>query len=296
MQRIGTLLVVGVGLIGGSLALALRRRGLVERVIGHGRERRNLARARELGAIDEAAADLADAAPRADVIFVAVPVGAMAEVFERIAGRVGADAVVTDAGSVKRGPIAAARRCLGADAVRFVPGHPIAGSERSGVEAARADLYDRHKVLLTPFEESDPRAVERVAGMWRAVGATVETMTADRHDRILGLTSHLPHVLAFALVEYIAGDRDAERCFDLAAGGFLDFTRIASSDPAMWRDICAGNRDALRTAVDGYLRALHEVRDVLDDDPERLESIFARAKEARDRLLDRRSGAHDLRA
>ncbi len=287
--RVGTMLVVGVGLIGGSFAMALKRAGAVERVIGYGRSRGNLERARQLGVIDELCESPVAGAAQADLVFLGVPVGAMAPVFEAIAPVLGANTVVTDGGSTKSRLLAEARASLGPAFGRFVPGHPIAGSERSGVEAATADLYRDHKVLLTPAADTDVDAVQLVRAAWTASGATVEIMDAEDHDRILGRTSHLPHMLAYGLVDYIAGCEDAERCFELAAGGFLDFTRIASSDPVMWRDICLDNRDQLARSLQQYIEKLEDMRQsVLQADASGLQTLFARARESRNRVLDRR--------
>ena len=287
-MKIEHLLVVGVGLIGGSLALALRRAGVVNRVSGLGRSRENLERALALGVIDDIASGSA-CARDADVVFLGVPVGAMETVLASLAPHIAERAVVTDGGSTKRGPIAAARAALGPGFARFVPGHPIAGSEKSGAEAARADLFDNHRVLLTPQAETAADAVDLVIWMWRQAGASVTTMDAADHDRVLGLTSHLPHLLAFTLVDFIARRADAECCFDLAAGGFFDFTRIASSDPVMWRDISIDNADTLSAAVGEFIGALEQVRAMVDEGRgAELESLFRHARDARDRVVDQR--------
>jgi prephenate dehydrogenase len=290
-MKIENLLVVGVGLIGGSLALALKRAGVVGRVVGCGRRVAGLEQAMRLGVIDAYDTDLPAAAARADVIFLGVPVGAMARLLESMAPVLAEGVVVTDGGSTKRGPLSAARAALGAAFSRFVPGHPIAGSERSGVSAARADLYDSHKVLLTPETGTARDAIERVEWMWRQAGAVVESMDAGEHDRVLGITSHLPHVLAYALVDFIARSPDATRCFDLAAGGFIDFTRIASSDPVMWRDISIDNADTLASSLDRFIDALVVIRQMIEqgrgDD---IEQLYRSAREARERLIDKRGG------
>ncbi len=288
-SSIGNLLVIGTGLIGGSLALALKRAGAVDRVTGFGRRPEHLAEAVTLGVIDDYTDDPTAAAARADVVFLGVPVGAMGGVLSAVAPAVRPEAVVTDGGSTKVGPIESAREALGMRFSRFVPGHPIAGSERSGVAAARADLFDDHRVLLTPCKGTDRDAVERVTRMWRHCGAVVEQMDATDHDRILGMTSHLPHVLAFALVDHIARGADADRCFELAAGGFLDFTRIAGSDPVMWRDIAVDNSAALGSALGDYIGVLQAVKDLVErGQGYELERLFANARRARELLIDRR--------
>lgn len=283
------LLVVGVGLIGGSLALALKRVGAVGRVTGSGRNVEHLRRAVELGVIDDYSLDPGQAAASADMVFLGVPVGVTASVLQQLVGKMQKKIIITDGGSTKVGPLSDARQVLGARACRFVPGHPIAGSERSGVEAARADLYRDHKVLLTPDKETDADAVDSVERMWRATGAVVERMDAGSHDRVLGLTSHLPHILAYALVDFIASDDHADRCFDLAAGGFFDFTRIASSDPVMWRDIAISNASSLSTSLDRFIDVLEHLKFLVDEGRStEIEQIFRNARDARERLIDKR--------
>ncbi len=287
--RIRRLFVVGVGLIGGSLALALRRAGVVDHVSGYGRRREVLEQALDLGVIDEVADDPAAGAADADMIFLGVPVGAIGTVLESMAPAITADTVITDGGSTKVLPIEAARRALGDAFPRFVPGHPIAGSERSGVAAARADLYQDHRVILAPCGETDPQATTRVDWMWRQCGAVIDRMDAVTHDRILGMTSHLPHALAFALVDFIARGEDAGQCFELAAGGFFDFTRIASSDPVMWRDVAVANAPVLSEALGGYIDALARLKTLVDQGrADELQRVFANARQAREQLIDRR--------
>ena len=280
--RIERLVVAGVGLIGGSFALALKQAGAVGRVVGLGRTRRSLDRAVELGVIDEAADDAAAALRDADLVMLAMPVGQTAAVLERIAGHVGAKTIVTDAGSTKRDVIEAARAVLRDAWPRFVPGHPIAGAESSGADAARADLFRGRKAVLTPLPETDAPAVRRVADAWRACGAEVREMSAAEHDGVFAAVSHLPHLLAFALVHDVAQQPNAATLFDYAASGFRDFTRIASSHPEMWRDICLANRDALLLELDSYREQLDDLRLALArNDGERLEEIFGIARQAR---------------
>ncbi len=280
------LAIVGVGLIGGSLARALRRAGKRLEIVGYGRNHLNLQRALELGVIDRFETRLADAVQGADMIVVAVPVGSMARVLGELAPHVGADAVITDVGSTKGSVIDDARAALGEILPQFVPGHPIAGNERRGVEASTAGLFEDRAVLLTPVSETRPIALARVRAMWQTAGARVIEMDAPRHDRILAATSHLPHVLAYTLVETLAGMDDGEEIFNYAAGGFRDFTRIASSDPLMWRDICVANRDAILAALEAYRRRLDEVSQAIERaDGDALIRLFERAKAARDRAL-----------
>ncbi len=288
---IDNLLVVGVGLIGGSLALALKRDGAVGCVTGFGRRRETLEQARALGVIDRIADDPVAAVAAADMVFLGVPVGAMKSVLQIIAPGIGPGTVVTDGGSTKCGPIAAAREVLGEKFPRFVPGHPIAGSERSGVAAARADLFDDHRVLLTPDPDCDADAIDRVATIWARCGARTDRLDAEAHDRVLGLTSHLPHVLAFTLVDFIARGKDAAQCFELAAGGFFDFTRIAGSDPVMWRDVASDNARNLGDALAEYIDVLQSMKTLIDQGrADDIEQVFANARRARGLLVDHRRG------
>lgn len=286
MQLVRRLAVVGVGLIGGSFAAALRNRGIVERVVGIGRGAANLERARALGLIDEVAADVASGVRDADVVLVATPVGQMPGVFDVLCEHAAADAVITDGGSTKRDVVAAARAHLGTRLCRFVPAHPIAGAERSGAGAARADLYvDRH-VVVTPLAESAADATARVEALWAACGARVSRLSPEQHDAVFAAVSHLPHALAFALVHDIASRPDADALFGFAAGGFRDFTRIASSSPEMWRDICLANRDALLEEIDRFGATLSGLRALLaDGDGPGLARMFGHAREAREAWL-----------
>lgn len=290
------LVIFGVGLIGGSLARALRERGARApgaQVVGVGRHAQSVARAHELGVIDTAAtlddeAALAAALAGADIALIAAPVAQTQSLLERIAPHLDASTVVTDAGSTKGDVIAAARAALGACIGQFVPGHPIAGRESSGVEAALPDLYVGRNVVLCPLAENAPEAVARVAAMWRATGAVIGEMPAAQHDRVFASVSHLPHVLSFALVDQILGAPDAELKFSFAAGGFRDFTRIAASSPEMWRDVCLANRSALLAELDGYTEVLAKLRAAIDrGDGAALETAFARSRAAREAWQER---------
>jgi prephenate dehydrogenase len=277
------LAVIGVGLIGGSLALALRAAGQVGEVVGAGRGRANLEQAKALGIIDRFTTSAALAVADADVVVVAAPLGNSARILHEIAPVLPAHAVVTDVGSTKRQVVDEARAALGVHFARFVPGHPIAGTEHSGAQAAFATLYRQHRVILTPLPETDAEALARVHAMWTATGATLTQMEVDEHDRVLAATSHLPHLLAYTLVDMLAAAADAQDIFAFAAGGFRDFTRIASSNPEMWRDITLANRDALLAITGQYQRALEDLMSALTvRDGERIEAIFRRAKHARD--------------
>jgi prephenate dehydrogenase len=283
---INRLALIGVGLIGGSLARALRDAGHVREVIGYGRGLANLQRAVELGVADRIETSLSAAVRDADMVVLATPVGSMADILGEIAPYLAKDAVVTDVGSVKGTIAAAARAALGEKLTDFVPGHPIAGTERTGVEASFSSLFVGRRVVLTPLPETRVEAVARVRAMWQAAGAEVVSMSVEHHDAVLAATSHLPHLLAYALVDMLARLDDSREIFAYAAGGFRDFTRIASSDPVMWRDISLANREAIvsmlkkyRMEVDGLITA------VAAGDGAKLESLFARAKAARDALV-----------
>jgi len=275
--------IIGVGLIGGSFALALRAAGHAGEIVGVDREPRHLAEALGRGVVDRIETDAVAGVRDADLVLAAVPMGQMRAVFEAIAPGLSPAAVVTDTGSVKGSVVADARAALGPDA-RFVPGHPIAGTERAGVGSAFAELFNDRRVILTPLATTAEADVEFVAGLWRRTGALVEMLAVEDHDRLLAVTSHLPHMLAFGLVDALARDDEAERLFRYAAGGFRDFTRIASSDPLMWRDICIANREALLSALDAYREDLEALtREVRDADADGLLARFDRAKNARDR-------------
>ena len=283
MPLIGKLVVCGVGLIGGSFALALRRAQAVGRVVGIGRRREPLERARALGVIDEIADDWASALDGADLVLLAAPVGQMDAIMTAMAPHLKPGTIVTDAGSTKVNVVAAAHAVLGVRAMDFVPGHPIAGSERSGPGAARADLYCGRRVILTPQADTRADAVAMVRALWEATGAQVEMLDAAQHDRIFAAVSHLPHLAAFALVDDLAGRADSELFFRYAASGFRDFTRIAASSPEMWRDIALANRPALLTELDGYIAALQTLRQALnDEDAAALLAMFSRARAARE--------------
>ena len=280
---IGSLCVIGVGLIGGSWARALRDAGQVGEVVGCGRDEVNLKRALELGVVDRWSTDIAEAVSGCDLIVVAVPLGAMESVFRAMVPALKPGAVVTDVGSAKASVVDAASRAFGGVPSFFVPGHPIAGAEHSGVEASKAGLYHDRRVIVTPLHNTDPVALELVVGAWEVAGAEVRRMEVEHHDEVLAATSHLPHVLAFSLVDSLANMKYGDEIFSYAAGGFRDFTRIASSDPVMWRDICVNNREAILNMVERFERDLASLRDTIDagDDRAILE-LFQRAKHARD--------------
>ncbi|MGB5438177.1 MAG: prephenate dehydrogenase/arogenate dehydrogenase family protein [Gammaproteobacteria bacterium] len=281
------LCIIGVGLIGGSLARALRGAGYCEHIVGAGRSSAHLQKALDLGVIDSYETDLARAVSGADMVLVAVPLGAMQSIFSAIKGRLADNAVLTDAGSAKGSVLDDAQRVFGKVPGFFVPGHPIAGTEQSGVEASFADLYRGRRVILTPVERTDAQATGRVRGMWEAAGAEVVEMDPQHHDAVLAATSHLPHVLAFTLVDSLVRMTDQQELFEYAAGGFRDFTRIASSDPVMWRDICLANHGAIESLIGHFISELKNVQQAVQaQDGDRLLECFANAKQTRDRFVD----------
>lgn len=255
--------IIGVGLIGGSFALALRRAGVVSQLVGVDRDGGALERAIALGVIDTTAQSPSEAAKGADLVFISVPVRAMGSVLHDVALGIGPDGVITDAGSTKADVVNTAREELKEHFPRFVAGHPIAGRESSGVEAAVHDLFRGARVVLSPVEETTDAAIELVRACWEAVGARVSTLPAAIHDHIFAAVSHLPHMLAFALVSEIAARPDAAELLGYAAGGFRDFTRIAGSSPEMWRDIALNNRDALLAELDAYESRLAVFRELI---------------------------------
>jgi prephenate dehydrogenase len=283
--------VVGVGLIGGSFALALKAAGAVDHVVGVGRRAGTLERARELGIIDATGALEASTLSDADLVLVSVPVAQTQAVLEGIAPHLGAATLVTDAGSTKQDVVAAARAALGTRIRQFIPGHPVAGTEHSGPDAAFAELFRGRNVVLTPLAENSAADVARVRRAWEACGARVQELGVGEHDQILAAVSHLPHLLAFTLVDHVAGRPGGDRFMSFAAGGFRDFTRIASSHPEMWRDIFVANREALLKELDGYGSVLDELRRMLErGDAAALHDLFDQARKARNRWLERSGG------
>lgn len=285
--RYGRVAVVGVGLIGGSFALALKRAGACDEVVGVGRDPANLRVALERGVIDRSEPDPAQAVKGADLVLIATPVAQIARMFARIAASIEPQTLVMDAGSTKQDVVAAARAHLGQRLAQFVPAHPIAGAEHSGAAAAQADLFEGRRVVLAPLGENQRDLVRRAEEVWTACGARVFRMSAEEHDAVFAAVSHLPHVLAYALVHELSERGNAGQLFGYAAGGFRDFTRIASSHPEMWRDICAANRVALLAEIDRYGDKLGELRALIErGDVAGVERIFSDARAARDRWLN----------
>jgi prephenate dehydrogenase len=280
--------VVGVGLIGGSFALALKEAKACGHVVGVGRSPANLKLALSRGAIDSIATDPAVAAEGADLVLVASPVGQFEKIFRAVAASLKPDAVLTDAGSTKRDVVAAARKALKKKIGQFVPAHPIAGAEKSGAGAANAELFRGRRVVITPLKENAPAAVDKVNRAWSTCGARTSQMSPEQHDAVFAAVSHLPHLLAYALVHEVNGRKNAAELFSFAAGGFRDFTRIASSHPEMWRDICLANADKLGAELASYSKKLAAVKKLLSrGDAEALEKLFNEARDARDGWLQK---------
>jgi prephenate dehydrogenase len=277
----GKVVIFGVGLIGGSFALALRKANAVGEIVGFGRSSASLELAKQLGILDRIGTDLAELG-NADLVLLATPVGQMAELMSRIAPHLGADTLVTDGGSTKSDVVAAACANLGNKISQFIPAHPIAGAEKTGPEAALADLYQGKKVVLTPMRENSAESVARVRKAWELCGAVVSELTPQQHDEVFAAVSHLPHLLSFALVHDLAQRENRDLLLSFAASGFRDFTRIAASSPEMWRDISLANRDALMREVKQYADELYVVYQALEqNDATKLEEIFRLSSEVR---------------
>lgn len=278
--------VIGVGLIGGSFALALKAAKCCGHVAGAGRGAANMKLALERGAIDSIAVDAAAAVSDADLVLLSTPVAQFEKILLSISPKLKPACIITDAGSTKRNVVAAARAGLGRKIAQFVPAHPIAGAEHSGAAAANAELFRGRRLVLTPLEENRKQDIETIDKLWTAVGARVSRMTPEEHDDVFAAVSHLPHLLAFALVSELSARADAAKLFGYAAGGFRDFTRIAASDPEMWRDICVANRDRLLHELHLFEKKLKTIGTMLEaGDAASLEKLFDEARAARGRWL-----------
>lgn len=276
------IVIFGVGLIGGSFALALRKAGAVEQIVGVGRTAASLLRAKELGIIDVISTSLEESLKKADLVLLAVPVAQTEATLAAIKPYLEKNTIVTDAGSIKGEVVLAARRALGDKVGQFVPGHPIAGLESTGPDAAIADLYVGKKVVLTPLPENSTEQVATVQQAWQQCGAVIHQLTPENHDAVFAAVSHLPHLLAYALVDDIANKEHADLLFQYAASGFRDFTRIAGSSPEMWRDISLTNQDAILTELDAYIAQLTRLRNQLADaDGAAIHAMFSNAQRAR---------------
>jgi prephenate dehydrogenase len=284
-DRIKRLTIFGVGLIGGSLAKDLKKANWCDEIVGCSRNEQHLQQAVDLGVIDRFTTDSVEAVKDTNMVFLSVPLGAMYSVLNNIKDHLGEHTIITDAGSAKGSVVQAVAAAFDDNIpANFVPGHPIAGREKSGVDAAIDNLYKDRRVILTPLEHSNPQAIETVTAMWKQTGALVETMPVNEHDHTLAATSHLPHILAYSLVDTLIQSPDTtQNVFDYAAGGFQDFTRIASSDPTMWRDICLANADAIMDMICDFQFNLAELGEKIEErDGDALIEIFQRAKNARD--------------
>lgn len=280
--------LVGVGLINASLAKDLKRHNLAKNIVGVGRSASRLSEAQRLGIIDDYQLlqdiDVSDA----DIIVVGVPVGKIKETFSVLRPTLKASALLTDVGSSKSDVVQAALHVFGDLPMNFVPGHPIAGSEQSGFEHSKENLYKNRKVILTPTENTHESASGKVAEMWERIGANVDLMPANQHDAILSATSHLPHMVAYNLVNYLGHREDAESIFNYAAGGFYDFTRIASSDPTMWADICVANKKEIIHSIEGFVASLNELKQLIqEEDKSAIFASFNQAKQLRDKNLNK---------
>ncbi len=283
------LCLIGVGLIGGSIALAARQQGICNNIVALGRKnhQQNLIKAKQLGIIDEYHCDVQDAVQGADCVVIGTPVGAMEDIFAELCKYWSDTTLYTDVGSTKGSVVAAAKKIFGFVPSNFVPAHPIAGREKSGVTAAVADLYHNKRVILTPLAETSPTALDLIRQFWEKLGASVSLMDVSHHDAVLAATSHLPHILAFTLVDLLGRRDEQEEIFKYAAGGFKDFTRIASSDPKMWMDICLANRDEIVPLIHQLQDELQIIADLLQhNEGQQLFDKFTYAKNARQRFLD----------
>ncbi|RYY74770.1 MAG: prephenate dehydrogenase/arogenate dehydrogenase family protein [Gammaproteobacteria bacterium] len=283
---VNKLVVIGIGLIGGSLATALKKRGACREVVGIARSEQTCETAINLGVVDRAYTSLkliAGELTAGDVIFISVPTLSVKAVLQEIKACVSDDVTITDGASVKGNIQTAAEEVFGSVPAQFILGHPIAGSEKSGVTAANPDLYENHRCILTPLDTTNASHLDLVTRMWQAVGAEVLSMSVVDHDEVLGATSHLPHVIAYSLVDTLAHDIDNPNIFRYAAGGFRDFTRIASSDPVMWHDIMRANKTGVLHALDLFIANLNRLRTSIEtEDSQYMLDVFTRAKNVRD--------------
>lgn len=286
MPQVDQLTILAPGLIGGSLGKAIKRHGFARRVVGWGRRETSLQAALQCGAIDQYHLNLASAIQGSDIVVMATPPRATAALLPQLADVVHSDTIITDVTSVKGHVLRAARAAFGAIPPNLVLGHPIAGSERQGIQAAQENLFDGHWVILTPSHETSVRALERVTALWESTGAMVTTLSVDVHDEYLAASSHLPHLLAFAFIDALSNHAQKSEVFRFTGGGFRDFTRIASSDPHLWQEIMLTNDKAIIPAIDQVMQQLSVLRDAIESgDAATLTHCFERAKSVRDRLV-----------
>ena len=278
---INKITIVGVGLIGGSLAKTLKEKNLAKTVFGYGRDRSRLEEAKKLNIIDDYSTQIEKAVNHADIIVIATPVGTFRNIFSEVKPLIVDDVIISDVGSTKTNIVDIAKEILGDKSQCFVPAHPIAGKEKSGFEASDGNLYNGKKVIITPIEDNSSESIQVIESMWKNVGAEVDFMSPQSHDDLLGMTSHLPHMLAFSLVNYLVDQNPSASIY--AGGGFKDFSRIASGDAVMWRDICLQNKDKIITHLRGYQSTVEELIDAIDqEESDKLELLFATAKKTRD--------------
>ena len=278
---INKITIVGVGLIGGSLAKALKEKNLAKTVFGYGRDRSRLEEAKKSNIIDDYSTQIEEAVNHADIIVIATPVGTFRNIFSEVKPLIADDVIISDVGSTKTNIVDIAKEILGDKSQCFVPAHPIAGKEKSGFEASDGNLYIGKKVIITPIEDNSSESIQVIESMWKNVGAEVDFMSPQSHDDLLGMTSHLPHMLAFSLVNYLVDQNPSASIY--AGGGFKDFSRIASGDSVMWRDICLQNKDKIITHLRGYQSTVEELIDAIDqEESDKLELLFATAKKTRD--------------
>lgn len=276
--------IIGVGLIGGSFAAGLKKSNQVKTIVGFGRNESSLIKAQELNVIDEYSLDIAQAIKQVDLVLIATPVNSFETVLEMIKPHITEQMIITDVGSTKGSVVAIAKQVFGHMPENFIAAHPIAGKEQSGVEAADATLFANKRVIITPEKNANTVSVDTVSNLWASVGAKVELMDTDKHDDLLAMTSHLPHMLAFSLMDYLIAS-NPQAC-NYAAGGFKDFSRIASSDAVMWRDICINNPEQIVKHIEGYQQSLAKIANLIkNNQSEALEHLFTDAKSARDTWL-----------
>lgn len=281
---INKITIIGVGLIGGSLALALKERNLAKAVFGYGRDQTRLEEAQKSNVIDAFSTNIKEAIDEANIVVIATPVGTFKDILDQIEPLISSNVIITDVGSTKSDIVNIVNDVLRDKSSYFIPAHPIAGKERSGFEVSDSKLYDGKKVIITPQETNSPESIDVIDQMWKNVGADVDFMSAESHDNLLGMTSHLPHMLAFSLVNYLVDQNPNASIY--AGGGFKDFSRIASGDAVMWRDICLQNKNQIMNHLKGYQSTLDDLLEAInDEDSEKLGQLFTTAKKTRDSWL-----------
>ncbi|MDC1447258.1 prephenate dehydrogenase/arogenate dehydrogenase family protein [Candidatus Thioglobus sp.] len=278
---INKITIIGVGLIGGSLAKAIKENNLAKVVFGFGRDLNRLEKAQKANVIDQFSTNLKDAINNSDIVIIATPVGSFQEILSEIKPFLTSKTVISDVGSTKTNIASIVSQTLGDYSNYFIPAHPIAGKEKSGFEASEATLFNNRKVIITPLETSSPDSINLIQKMWEGTGADVDFMSPESHDELLGMTSHLPHMLAFSLVNYLISKNPSASIY--AAGGFKDFSRIASGDAVMWRDICIQNKDQIISHIKGYQKTLNSLVDAIENEnSDELDLLFTSAKKTRD--------------